>query len=924
MDDTEDMDLNNPVDDEETERKLLAGSDEELDDEGKLDDENVDLGSDSDEEKMETSTAAATKGSDSDDDSDSDDNDEEDNAADEAEVQNFVSILEQNPYDYEAHKSLIEKLQTMGCLDRLRNARENMSAKYPLTSEIWLSWLKDEMKLAVTPEQKLPVLELCDRAVKDYLSVEVWLEYLIFSTGLGTEEENVEKIRDIFERALTDAGLHVTKGSLIWDAYREFENFILLMMNADDSGKLDQINRIGKIFKRQLACPLYGKEKTFEEYQLWRSSEGSSCTEDEKIIKSGYDRALAELEVRKPFEKKIESSNSKEELLDAYNAYLMKEKQIGDPGRVSVLYERAVADLSLEPTLWLDYILYVQNNIKIYEIVEKIYAKAVRNVPWYVKIWQAWIRYLEKKKSPMSEVQQVVENALAVGFASPVEYKDLWISYLEYLRRGIDKAPDESKHIVIVRNAFDRACEHLASFGLEGDPNCEVVQFWARFEAIQANNMEKARQLWADIMSQGHSGSYASWLEYLSLEKCYGDTKHLRKLFPKALTATVDWPESIANSWINFERDEGTLEQMEVCEAKTKECLEKVAQNRKAQENMQKHETVVKKPLKRKAEDVPKWKDVGIVESKIIKTDKMGKANIKNGPTATLPKADKEHGSQIKSAPPPGYKKPVEEHMDTTESEAETHEFQKVKDQITVFVSNLDYSTTEEEVKAVLESVGPITLIRMVKDFKGRNKGFCYVQFENENQVEEALKLDRTPINNRPMFISRCDPDKTSRGPIFKYKTELEKNKLFVKGLPPSTTKEQLEEIFKVHGNLKDVRIVTYRNGHSKGLAYVDFENEVDAGKALVATDGMTIEDKVISVAISQPPQRKPTPGDDNLRIKSLGGSSQSRSHFGGPKSVLSLVPRVLKTTATSDVVPGNGVAKAKTNEDFRNMLLKK
>ena len=32
------------------------------------------------------------------------------------------------------------------------------------------------------------------------------------------------------------------------------------------------------------------------------------------------------------------------------------------------------------------------------------------------------------------------------------------------------------------------------------------------------------------------------------------------------------------------------------------------------------------------------------------------------------------------------------------------------------------------------------------------------------------------------MFISRCDPDKTSRNPTFRYKTELEKNKLFVKG----------------------------------------------------------------------------------------------------------------------------------------------
>jgi hypothetical protein len=32
------------------------------------------------------------------------------------------------------------------------------------------------------------------------------------------------------------------------------------------------------------------------------------------------------------------------------------------------------------------------------------------------------------------------------------------------------------------------------------------------------------------------------------------------------------------------------------------------------------------------------------------------------------------------------------------------------------------------------------------------------------------------------MFISRCDPDKLSRQPGFKYRTALEKNKLFVKG----------------------------------------------------------------------------------------------------------------------------------------------
>jgi len=49
-------------------------------------------------------------------------------------------------------------------------------------------------------------------------------------------------------------------------------------------------------------------------------------------------------------------------------------------------------------------------------------------------------------------------------------------------------------------------------------------------------------------------------------------------------------------------------------------------------------------------------------------------------------------------------------------------------------------------------------------------------------EAEAALKRDREPLDGRPMFISRCDPDKLSRQSGFKYRTTLEKNKLFVKG----------------------------------------------------------------------------------------------------------------------------------------------
>lgn len=134
-------------------------------------------------------------------------------------------------------------------------------------------------------------------------------------------------------------------------------------------------------------------------------------------------------------------------------------------------------------------------------------------------------------------------------------------------------------------------------------------------------------------------------------------------------------------------------------------------------------------------------------------------------------------------------------------------------------------------------------------------------------------------------------------------------------------------KLFEVYGKLKDVRIVTYRNGHSKGLAYVEFEEEQCAAAALVGTDGTTVDNKEISVAISQPPQRKRTTSEEESHFtKSLGGTTSSRTTFGNPKTVLSLIPRKVmqNSNSKSEGISGNGVAQPLSNADFRNMLLSK
>jgi RNA recognition motif-containing protein len=96
-------------------------------------------------------------------------------------------------------------------------------------------------------------------------------------------------------------------------------------------------------------------------------------------------------------------------------------------------------------------------------------------------------------------------------------------------------------------------------------------------------------------------------------------------------------------------------------------------------------------------------------------------------------------------------------------------------------------------------------------------------------------------------------------------------------------------------GKLKEVRIVTYKNGKSKGLAYIDFEDEQSASKALIQTDGMLIGEQQIAVAISNPPKR-----DRNETQKDDGANKTSQISGLGSGS--------LSSRASSSSTPGSNV----------------
>lgn len=83
--------------------------------------------------------------------------------------------------------------------------------------------------------------------------------------------------------------------------------------------------------------------------------------------------------------------------------------------------------------------------------------------------------------------------------------------------------------------------------------------------------------------------------------------------------------------------------------------------------------------------------------------------------------------------------------------------------------------------------------------------------------------------------------------------------KVFVGGLPFSTTDEELKELFAAHGAVASATVVRDRDsGRSKGFGFVEYENDEEGKAAEKALNGSEIGGRSISVAEARPKEDKP------------------------------------------------------------------
>ncbi|HVN15613.1 MAG TPA: RNA-binding protein [Anaerolineales bacterium] len=86
-----------------------------------------------------------------------------------------------------------------------------------------------------------------------------------------------------------------------------------------------------------------------------------------------------------------------------------------------------------------------------------------------------------------------------------------------------------------------------------------------------------------------------------------------------------------------------------------------------------------------------------------------------------------------------------------------------------LYVGNLPYSATEEELSKMFGQAGTVTSVAIIKDREtGRSKGFAFVEMSSDAEAQKAISmLNGQGMGGRDLRVSIARPREESGGRSF-------------------------------------------------------------------------------------------------------------------------------------------------------------
>jgi RNA recognition motif-containing protein len=198
--------------------------------------------------------------------------------------------------------------------------------------------------------------------------------------------------------------------------------------------------------------------------------------------------------------------------------------------------------------------------------------------------------------------------------------------------------------------------------------------------------------------------------------------------------------------------------------------------------------------------------------------------------------------------------------------------------EVTIYVGNLGYEVTEDELKTLFKDCGKIKEVRIIKNREQRPKGFAYIEFENKDAVQKAQKtMNDKEFKGLQIKVDQAGEPRRIRGPN---EPNPASSTVFVGNLAYECTEAEITKTFATCGVIKTARVMMNpATGKCRGFAYIEFNTEAEATKALTL-NSQEIMGRPIKVDFAAPPHTR-------VRRTFRGGRGAPRGAFrGAPRAV--------------------------------------
>ncbi|KAH9065212.1 hypothetical protein EDB87DRAFT_1594447 [Lactarius vividus] len=604
-------------------------------------------------------------------------------------------------------------------------------------------------------------------------------------------------------------------------------------------------------------------------YQNYVAYELRAKQPDLDILSNIHERAIAEAAKRRA----AGETGAEEALRLWWGSYVDSMRRNDAPAEQQLsLFQRSIRSVPGSGEQWAKYIRFLEMNSDVVdegkgEPISVLYDKAFatkllqNEVEGMISLFMARAGFerricfasLEHEQSAGTE-SAISESAVAHPFLEP---QDRLSTLLGILNGGIKT----------IRFAFN---------GGDSRFRLERFLFTLHHELEQS---DEATKVWADA-AKHYKTAYIPWLEYTSALERQGNYNETRKVFTKVAKSPLEWPEMLWEAWLSFEHSHGSAKevqnaldiverartQVEARRAKEAEQagyqatqatalqqsasvpvseLTETAQSVETPMDIDEEAKGAGSGVKRKAEEEP------TEESKKARVDRENcTVFVGDLPAGTtdddLTKLFKDCGivREVKITQLPNTLVATVEFMSRdsvpaalTKDKKRVHNHEigvHLAWESTLYVTNFPESADDASIRKLFAQYGHIFDVRWPsKKFKSTRR-FCYVQYTSPTAARLALELhgrELEPGHNLNVYIS--NPERR------KERTDADANarEVYVAGLSKFVTKDDLAKLFQTYGPVKEIRMALNTENHSKGFAFIEFEEEKDAVKALAANN---------------------------------------------------------------------------------------